>query len=488
MYCNISGDIPQQPVVSKKSGHLFEKNLILKYLEQYNNKCPVTGQDLSPEDLIDVISKKSSTPKPSTTNHISIPQLLSSLQNEYEAICLETFTLQQNLQQTKKDLSNSLYQHDAACRVIARIMKERDNLKENLKKNIESTNKEEEDAEMNSAELSEDILQKIGATAEILSTNRKQRIISPQLRNIESMKQLKNLKNLNLGKDILSFDLFGNLGISCGSNGNISLFENTNLEMKRIGELKSGSIVNDVVFHNTPEFALSYSNQSGMGNVVQIWSLRDMENLANMVKLHQDEISGIALHPSGYYFITCGRDEKVNFCDIEMASILANTKTVSSGSMYTCTQFHPDGLLFGTGSSNDNNHSIKIWDVKTFAIATQLDGHTNEITSLSFSENGYYLASSSKDGTVGVWDLRKLKRLHTFEYQTPVVSATFDYSGVYLGVACADGRVKCYQSKVWNELFEHQISTTGSLSKLKFGPNANFIAVSALDGVLRSFE
>jgi pre-mRNA-processing factor 19 len=54
----VSGEVPSDPVVSKKSGHVFEKRLVLAYVKD-KGTCPVTGEMLAEEDLL--------TLKPSTT-------------------------------------------------------------------------------------------------------------------------------------------------------------------------------------------------------------------------------------------------------------------------------------------------------------------------------------------------------------------------------------------------------------------------------------
>ena len=69
---------------------------------------------------------------------------------------------------------------------------------------------------------------------------------------------------------------------------------------------------------------------------------------------------------------------------------------------------------------------------------------------MSFSENGYYLATGSEDGTAIVWDLRKLKNTKTYQVGSAVKKVAFDYTGVYLALA-AD-TVSVYRAKKWDSV------------------------------------
>ena len=70
-------------------------------------------------------------PKALVSNNV--PSILTMLQTEWDAVMLDVYNLRANLDETRKELAHSLYQHDAACRVIARLVKEKDQLKNILK-------------------------------------------------------------------------------------------------------------------------------------------------------------------------------------------------------------------------------------------------------------------------------------------------------------------------------------------------------------------
>ena len=64
--------------------------------------------------------------KPRATAHASIPGLLQTFHDEYDALMLELFETRKRLGESERELASMAYQVDAANRTVARLVKERD--------------------------------------------------------------------------------------------------------------------------------------------------------------------------------------------------------------------------------------------------------------------------------------------------------------------------------------------------------------------------
>lgn len=201
-----------------------------------------------------------------------------------------------------------------------------------------------------------------------------------------------------------------------------------------------------------------------------------------ILRLHEGPVTGLSLHPTGDYVLSTSTDRHWAFSDIRSGQLLTKVSG-SSGVGLTTAQFHPDGLILGTGTEDS---LVKIWDLKEQTNVANFTGHTGPITTISFSENGYYLATAADDACVKLWDLRKLKNFKTIQldegYQ--IKDLCFDQSGTYLAIAGTDIRV--YLCRQWQELKvfnDHTAMATG----VRFGRHAQYIASTSMDRTLKLY-
>jgi pre-mRNA-processing factor 19 len=275
---------------------------------------------------------------------------------------LETFTLKQHLDTTRQELSQALYQHDAACRVIARLMKERDEARAALvninsstvsisnpvtnghshPEKTTSSSTQSMDVEVNSTPdinsgIDAVIIEKINDKCKELSSYRRTRkplpegILSKQ--SISSLKQISIFtphKTDKVGVTALAIsssleDSNGHFLLSGGADKAAILTDRISgtVVSRLTGHTKK---VTGVAFHPTlggrgPLFTSSADKtvKVNMKNLIihnnchlkiiftslQIWTSsedKDKFTEASSTEHHTSDVTGIAVHPTGLFY------------------------------------------------------------------------------------------------------------------------------------------------------------------------------------------
>jgi len=136
-------------------------------------------------------------------------------------------------------------------------------------------------------------------------------------------------------------------------------------------------------------------------------------------------------------------------------------------------------LILGTG----HNHGvISLWDMNTQEIALKLSTkEATDISKITFSENGYYFASSSKgSNNVNLWDLRKQKVIREIKLpeNSLVANIEFDNFGNSLGI-CAE---TSYIYNVKSSELISEIDSNSNCNYIKFDREMEFFMTTNTNG------
>ncbi|KUI65476.1 Pre-mRNA-processing factor 19 [Cytospora mali] len=471
MLCAISGEAPEEPVVSKKTGTVFEKRLIEKYIGE-NGKDPITGDELDLEDLLPIKSARVVKPRPPTLT--SIPALLSTFQNEWDALALETFKLKQQLSQTRDELANALYQHDAAVRVIARLTKERDEARDSLSRITVSAGAgagaNGDEMAVDNEALPEELSAHVDETQAKLSKSRKKRPVPSGWASSEEIATFAPQTSEALPvPQTSSLDTEAGYAAVGGLQGDVAIFSIASGSLER--NFKVDEPITDTVWHGSKiMFATSKGSVKVIENGDEIASFSD----------HAGAATALSLHPGGNLLASVGTDKSFVFYDL--TALKRVTRVFSSAALTACA-FHPDGHLFAAGT---NTGDIKMFLTKTGEEAATFTLGA-PVEALIFSENGYWIAATAKgQTTVTVFDLRKegdAAKVKVLDIGSSVQSLAWDYTGQYLATAGPSGvTVQQYSKgrKSWSELLQ---SATPAVA-LSWGEEAKKLITANGDGVI----
>ncbi|UYV71705.1 PRPF19 [Cordylochernes scorpioides] len=370
------------------------------------------------------------------------------------------------------------------------------------------------------AGMTPEVIQKLQDKATLLTSERKKKgksvpdeLVKPDA--VRSYKTLASHPGLHsasvpgiLAMDICPSDTSRIL--TGGNDRNATIF---NKDTEQVITILKGHTkkVTSVIFHPEEETVVTASPDT----TIRVWHVGTSQTV-QAIRAHEGAVTGLSLHATGDYLLSTSTDDHWAFSDLRTGTVLTKAGDTSTSHSLTTAQFHPDGLIFGTGTTDA---MIKIWDLKERANVANFPGHSGPISAIAFSENGYYLATSADDSVIKLWDLRKLKNFKTInldegyecekhylslyrydiarthpseanndpsinKWYVQVKDLCFDQSGTYLAVAGTDIRV--YLCKQWDNLkvfSDHTALATG----VRFGQHARFLASVSMDRTLKIY-
>lgn len=440
---------------------------------------------------------------PRTTAEGSIPGMLKAFQNEWDALMMESFTLKKHLENVRQELSQALYQYDAACRVIARLIKERDEARQQLANlhatGVSSSSNMEEEGEGEGGEvetgISKKIQQEVNDLSKQLFETRKNRKIPESLETIEDLKEFKCLNSYAIHKS-------NKIGITCidinPHNDNEILTGGIDHEIKLFDKTE-GKVITTLKGHTKPltDVLFALNNiilSSSSDKTIRIWTPTEKSTYkSNILACHTDEVYGLTVHPLQRYFVSNSKDNSWCFNDIENIKCISKFENNENNSLlyssYSSPMFHPDGVLLAIGYTTGKS---SIFDIRKQGIVATFEGHNKDITGITFSENGYHMFTGSLDGTAKLWDLRKCQVIQTVSGEGEVTAVKYDRSGEYLLIGGNDVRLlKVNGSNKKDEICKIVKTfddNTKPITGLAFGNDCKYIATTSLDKNLRIYS
>jgi pre-mRNA-processing factor 19 len=299
---------------------VYEKRLVEAYISEHGTE-PTTGEALTVEDLVDLKSPNTVRPRPPTLT--SIPALLGVFQEEWDALALQTYTLQQNLNQARQELSTALYQNDAAQRVIARLIKERDDARQALARVDVGRSSTNGDAmQVDSAPLPASIQEKIDGTQQALMKTRRKRPVPEDWATSDSISSYNPAvasEPLYPGGSVLAVHETGDVVLVGGSDGVAGIYSLS--ENKLVSSLKAGpGAVTGGVWAGSRAIV-----STSAGGVKVFESGQEVASFS----VHAGSANAVALHPSGSILASVGEDKTYILYDLESNKVLTQVESDS---------------------------------------------------------------------------------------------------------------------------------------------------------------
>lgn len=483
----VSGESPEEPVVSTKSGHVFERRLVEKYLAE-NNACPVTQEPLTLQDLLSIkgccFSNASSFSQQNcrtTTTHRNLHPILTAFTWEWmgrnhvgvlhteaakfpaEARIITLFVstrrcMSRSGASDKRTRCGPRVNAPSPTQLFSSALANFSTAQLQPEQHEQQMEVDGEGANKDHVHIPSATVEEFVNTSTALSQQRRKRKIPDSLCQQEQLAAFSEHHVISTPAIPVALSLSSpasRLAVSSASqilvvdSEEFTTLQALKSHSKRVHCVEmtvdgkgiySGSADHSVKFHSTGEdgvFELGWTDKSHEADVTAV-SIHPTPGSVAVIYLTLClgfawflfwRWFGVILGVVGY-LLSASKDCSWTLHSAEREGL--GVVSVTQEEAITAARIHPDGLIYATGLSNG---TVKLWDLKSCQVAFEVpEKFDHSTSSISFSENGYYVGLCGGH-EFGVWDLRKLNRVWQWTADAAIHHVSFDHSGKYIGIA-----------------------------------------------------
>jgi WD40 repeat protein len=138
--------------------------------------------------------------------------------------------------------------------------------------------------------------------------------------------------------------------------------------------------------------------------------------------------------------------------------------------------------------SSSRDHTIKVWDVATGDLKRTLTNHTADVYCTAFSHDGKIMASGSVDKKIILWDAATFEPIRTLEGHTAAIrEVAFSPDDKTLASGAEDKTFRLWDVAT-GQLKVTRTEHTGAVKGVVYYPDGKQIATAATDGTLRIWD